>query len=159
MPNLREAGIGVDENTHRNVRHPWPKGIDARDVQHHIRRVAKLQRGCGCWSQPATSVGIVVRPSLSHVQALERASRKRQPIRRIVVGHVAERIVTGRIVVAVFEEEHIMAEPTEADDVLQIMPGNSAEWSSHQIAQDEDPQSGLVHETAARLSNDVSSMC
>jgi hypothetical protein len=39
---------------------------------------------------------------------------------------------------------------------LQVVPGNSSEWCSHQIAQDENPQLRLFHATAARLPNDVS---
>src|SRR4029450_1231363 len=104
-------------------------------------------------------VSVVVRPMLLQPQTLERARRELEPVCRIFIRQIPDGVVTGRIVVAVFKKAHIVTKLLETDDVLEVMPGNSAEWSSHDVSEHEDAQSGgVTHGTGAKISNDVSSM-
>src|SRR2546421_294217 len=68
-----------------------------------------------------------------------------QSVRRAGVGDAADRIVAGRIIVAVLEEIHVVPEPGESEDVLQVVPRQPAERPANDITQNDDPQRHGVH--------------
>src|SRR5258705_10092271 len=100
---------------------------------------------------------VVVRPSRAQTQAPEHTLRKRQAVCGIRIGDISNRVVAGRIVVAVLEEEDVVTQSPETDDVLQVVPGDSPERSPHPIAQHDDTQSrcSVLHLTIATSWNDA----
>ncbi len=139
VADLCESGIGVDQGADRRSRRPVPQGIDAREVEYHVRALAERPRAAGRRPEPAAGMGVEIGPGVASAHAPEGAGGEAETVGGIGVHHVAGRVVAGRIIVAVFHEEHVVAEREETRDVLQVMPDEPAQRSPHDVAEDRDP--------------------
>ena len=82
----------------------------------------------------------MVGPSSPQAYTLEGAGRKLEPVAGVGVHGVFHGVITGRVVVAVFEEVDIVSELCEPHQVLQVAPDHPAERATHEVSQDHNAQ-------------------
>src|SRR5437867_4382545 len=125
MADLRKRWICVDQHAGRYLLEPRTQGIDTRYIEQGIGIVAELIDTSRSRTMPLLLMRVVIGPVSAQSQFVERLLCERKTVRGIGADLMCRGIVAGRIVVAFFQEEHIMAKLLETKDVLQMVPRHS----------------------------------
>jgi hypothetical protein len=137
---LREHGICVNEESPFDRHRPAAQRIYSRDINDHVCVVAKALCLLGSWTVPSLIVRVVVGPVVTQAQTAERLPCERQAVGRIDVDDMLAGIIAGWVVVAVFQEEHLVTQCREAQDILQVMPGHASHGTADDVPQYHDPE-------------------
>src|SRR6185295_9434753 len=91
-------------------------------------------------THPGIGVCIVVAPYFAKTQTLKGTRGELHSIGRVCINDAARRVIARRVVVAVFDEVNVVAQGTQAEDVLQVMPRQPTDWTTHNVAENDNTQ-------------------
>ena len=102
-------------------------------------------------SMPARAMGVIKGPALGETDAIENVRRELKSIGRVNVSVSLERIVAGRVIIAIFNKIDVVAQARQSHQKMQIAPNHNAQWTAHDITQDDNAQS-FVHAVFSKTS-------